>query len=118
MTITEEAVDAAYSAMCEEIDRWELVGPLQPQPTGEVHHGKPVMCNPYLVRPSILLSGAALTLREKAGQESTFKHFTDKAHAVAFIQYQGLTAALKQFVGESPDPSPAAPDNTVSDPHA
>ena len=99
--LTDEQVDAAYETMCAEIDKWELVGPLAAEPTGETRHGKSVMCEPWLVRPVLLTTlPNAVVLKEQMHKFST------KQHAAAFVQYQGLKAALHKFasaIGQGSD---------------
>lgn len=111
-SITDLQVDQAYDAMCAEIDKWELVGPMQPVPSGEVRHGKAVMVEPYMVRGKFSSDGAS------DNSEVPFEHFTTKAHAVAFIQYQGLRAALHQFASATAGTSGQGSDTPNHDEQA
>lgn len=85
--LPEALVDRAYEAMCEELNNWSIVGPL------EEPRAKPLPPREFwnaVRNPNQIIGGTPTDLH----------HLATRQHAVACVQWHGLRAALVAVMGE------------------
>lgn len=84
--ITNAEVDRAYEVMCEELNHWQIVGPL-------VERRRHLPDREYwnAVRTTVLDHGATVP---------EITHLDCKANAVACVQWHGLRAVVAAIKGE------------------
>lgn len=85
--ISEAQIDCAYEVMCEELNHWQIVGPL-----AERRRNLPDREYWNAVRTEQMSIDSA--------PQNEITHLKDKATAIACVQWHGLKAVLEAFEGE------------------